>query len=195
VTPPTYRLPDWLGGAECALVRGDHEFREGAVLGGSTEVRITAGVSGGTGVTMTVPRRILTRVEPALPPEPPVGSVVWVQELDRDLQAGIILRRYVPGWCSPGSDDAPYDWAGVCALSTTPPVLLVPDPAAGADTEGRFPGTTNGPYAFVAGLNGGRVRLRVVDSHDESATVDLSREVTEALGRTLLAAARAARAS
>jgi hypothetical protein len=184
VTTPTYRLPDLLGGAPCEIVTQDIDRED--------RVRVWVKTGEDVGDYIELHRRLLVPVEPALPPEPPVGSVV--------LRAGRAVQRIDgapperPDRCWVDHLGAWWTWGELFRDDCTP-VLLAPDPAAGADTEGRFPGTTNGPYAFVAGLNGGRVRLRVVDSHDESATVDLSREVTKALGRTLLAAARAARAS
>jgi hypothetical protein len=180
----TYRLPVSLGGATLA------EHRR---VDGSTEAPPGTVAFLLNGCLVCVARGLLTQVEPALPPpEPPVGSVVRcvvqgvshaVERLDDETPHP--SDPWYPrlfGWLS---------WADVNAEGT--PVLLVPDPAAGADTGGRFPDTSDAPRALVGLLKNGGVRLVVVDSHDESASVDLSREVTEALGRTLLAAARAAR--
>jgi hypothetical protein len=172
---PTYRLPDSLGGHECQIV---DENNAGEVV---VKLKVD-----GLAMTLILARHWLAKIEP----EPPVGSVVWVQPLDFDPVAGIILRRYADGWTAPGEEDDPdfHDWAKVCSLSIQPPVLLIPDPAAGA--------ATSGTWKCATGV--GNV-LSVTEPDDDGdvqvaipgyKTVWLSHEDAESAGRTLLAAAR-----
>jgi hypothetical protein len=180
----TYRLPDSLGGGECTIVSQDVDR--------TYRVRVWVKTGDDVGDFIEVPRSLLVEVEPQLPPEPPVGSVVrchgeaTVIEYYERARIGWLLLNVFTG--------AGVSWAELHRLWPTV-TLLIPDPAAGVEPHGMFPANVDAPRAMVDLLSSGGVRLRIIDSHDESASVGLNPELTEALARTLLAAARAARAS
>ena len=103
-----YRLPDILGGAELEAT----EWWSGCA-GANHEYRIQ-----GTSVTVSVPYG-LTAVDPPLPPEPPVGTVV----LDRDGRVWVSLD--LDRWQSVvGGREF---WVDLVA-ARGPLTLLVPDP-------------------------------------------------------------------
>lgn len=112
-----YRLPDALGGGEI-----EAEEMWGGCAGGRPEYLVA-----GSRITITMPEGTpMEAVAPPLPPEPPVGTVVLVGMVFEQ-----VLRRYEHGWAGPGDERGEYaTWAEVCSLGT--PVLLVPDPLAGA---------------------------------------------------------------
>jgi hypothetical protein len=180
----TYRLPDSLGGGVCEIVQND-------VDGFPSYVGVAAVPRPTPCLVYFVPAPELTPVEPELLPEPPVGSGVWVQPLDFDPVAGIILRRYADGWTAPGAPAGTpgEDWARVCSLSIQPPVLLIPDPAAGAEPSGVWKCQHCRGRFIVDGLDIG------VGLDDEVYDHSLSPEDGESAAVVLLAAARAARAS
>jgi hypothetical protein len=114
-----YRLPEVLGGGEVEVVQVEIPVQ----LRGYPSDMVRA--SDGTELVMQ--RRHLTVVEPPLPPEPPVGSVVRVTiggesrvftHLNEDVALTLGGWRDARTWT---------DWSWLCEYG---PVLLVPDPFA-----------------------------------------------------------------
>lgn len=116
----TYRLPDVLGGAEFEL---SHHTRSSGMAYGRA-----------AGLTVAVPFDVLVEVEPPLPPEPPDGSVVWVDnpsacrvfERDGSRRIDANGRHW---WV--GGRERPMTWVDVCSYGT--PVRLVPVGTEGND--------------------------------------------------------------
>lgn len=114
-----YRLPEALGGGEVEVLHGFARLEDD----GRVDVKME-----GLSEVATVPRTWLTKVEPPLPPEPPVGAVVVDSEGDawqrRKNEWGV---RH---WVTPTSGD--QDWATLVE-HYGPLTRLVPDPAAGVE--------------------------------------------------------------
>jgi hypothetical protein len=175
-----YRLPDTLGGAECEIV-SDH------IPGYPSYVAVAVD----KGRSVIVPSDWLTEVRPKLPPEPPDDSTVRIAETrphvyHRDDHGGdsrAAYRWYVPG------GDAARSWADLCALGL--PVLLVPDPAAGAEPSGEGTCHTDRRVLLRVRLSGYVVCVEVYED-GQRQSVELTPEDAESVARTLWAAAEKA---
>ena len=109
---PRYRLPDALGGEEM-----DDLEEAGAPIGTVAFIL--------EGHLVCVARGLLTEVEPPLPPEPPVGSVVRAQAPGRESGGRWVFEHTDDGVWYTTAHDRPYEWRDLRAGA---PVLLVPDP-------------------------------------------------------------------
>lgn len=184
MTTPTYRLPDSLGGAPCEIVTQDVDRQD--------RVRVWVKTGEDVGDYIELHRRLLVEVEPTLPPEPPVGRCVGIEMVEAEPTYGVVFRRYEPGWAAPGDESGEHlTWAEVYSYGSTPPVLLVPDPAAGAATSGEWRCLNYKNDAFEVELVEGESRVEV----RTNGWVYLSADDAESAAAVLLAAARAARAS
>jgi hypothetical protein len=155
-----------------------------------SEVRFSVG---GLDVTAFMSISLLTKVEPELPPEPPVGSVVRCGLLTYERVQGTNddYDQEFDAWLVPGGE-VPSTWEMVCKNAL--PVLLVPDPAAGAKSSGDWRDADEGEDATlrIGWLPDGKVGVYVLNAlRVIQGDVVLSREDAEAAGRTLLAASRA----
>lgn len=114
----TYRLPDQLGGGECVVMSGMAHVIPG------TEGMADVKLDGMEGYAM-IPYRWLVEVEEPLPPEPPVGVVVRIND---DVYQRSPLDE---SWYCVRAYGA-STWADLCARAKLgTPVRLVPDPAVG----------------------------------------------------------------
>jgi hypothetical protein len=176
---PTYRLPDSLGGHPCQIV---DENNTGEVV-----VKLTVD---GLTMTLILLGSHLVRVKPELPPEPPHASVVLSGPVDAGVARAWQRDDFGPDnneearWYQAGGRLA-ISWAHLCMVK--PPVLLIPDPAAGAEPRGEWQDADRAVSAKLYIAAGG---AGITDLALGGETIQLSREDAESAGRTLLAAAR-----
>jgi hypothetical protein len=115
----TFRLPDWLGGAEVELLDSSNS------LYANVRVTDTAGAT----QLITLDRSNL--VEVPLPPEPSNHAAIITHGPVPIVMQRVDQRHADDGahWFGAGNV-TPMTWAQVCEFYT--PTVLVPDPAAGA---------------------------------------------------------------
>lgn len=120
-TPPTHRLTVTLG-PDCWIYPDQSP--------GVVRVKTRVNVDGEeVWATAIVPARLLDKVEPPLPPEPPMGAVVTLtpkrpaeRVFSRDDESSPYKSE---PWFG---EDGWWSWEEICSLGT--PVRLVPDPFA-----------------------------------------------------------------
>jgi len=178
-----YRLPDILGSVECAFHSLGHEDGDWIV-----ELVDTA-----PGLRLELPASSLTEVNPPLPPEPPIGSVV----LDSSRKAWQRTGGHRGIWeCC--QDDAGADWEDLNAAPYTPVTLLVPAPEPVAlpfefrvdDRTGDPTGTAAAMFVKIDPDCFRRVRFGFYNTISRTATPAQAREI----GHAYLSAADAVEA-
>ena len=176
-----YRLPEVLGG-------GEHEASNEQTPMGSYAVRFDLGLSR----PLYLDLRDLTEVQPPLPPEPPIKSVVRAQ-LVGESEPWVFERGALNSarWFTTGGSES-YKWEQLCEVDT--PVQLVPVAELWPGPVAALPWRTLSPVDGGDGVGvdivpeGGDIRLTVYRWGKPPAYVDMGDDEAYEMARAAMTA-------
>ncbi len=182
VATTRYRLPDNMGAHWVAVIHKGPDYWDVVVDLGDESF------------PAQLPGSVL--VVPPEPPEPPMHSVVLVDNpadtTTSGYTQGSVMRRYLGGWSAPAGAGTLWTWAELCATGT--PVLLVPAPGPIAlpwtcpDVEDEGDGLTIQVCGPVRGF-AANVIVRVSTEMGEALGIALGADQLRELARAATAAA------